>query len=229
MQRPLRSSVYSVIVLLLALGCSSKGPTGERGAQGLQGADGPTGDTGLQGLQGIQGIQGTKGDQGPKGDPGPYVPTCATGQLVHAAATGWECADLCLAKETVPIATMPKTFVVGVTISNLQTDSKNCGTCNTKCGVGTWCEQGSCVPIPCEQTNSCPDGWPCSTGEVCQGGLCDGDVCASPAPSCTDRIQNQNESDVDCGGVCSPCATGRHCLVHADCLSGTCSAFGDCQ
>lgn len=40
--------------------------------------------------------------------------------------------------------------------------------------------------------------------------------------TCTDDVKNQNETDVDCGGVCTPCANGMGCLVDADCASGEC-------
>jgi hypothetical protein len=46
-------------------------------------------------------------------------------------------------------------------------------------------------------------------------------------PTCTDFVVNQDESDVDCGGSCSPCADGRVCLSDADCrnscVSGLCT------
>jgi hypothetical protein len=55
-------------------------------------------------------------------------------------------------------------------------------------------------------------------------------VCApilSP-PSCTDGVKNGSETDVDCGGSCSPCANTLDCLVAGDCASGNCSS-GTCQ
>lgn len=52
------------------------------------------------------------------------------------------------------------------------------------------------------------------------GGLPD-----SAVPSCTDGIQNQDESDVDCGGTCgSTCATGEMCFNGSDCAAGTCES-----
>jgi hypothetical protein len=46
----------------------------------------------------------------------------------------------------------------------------------------------------------------------------------TPAPTCSDGIKNGNETDVDCGGgTCPACATGKQCLVAADCVSGNCS------
>lgn len=41
-------------------------------------------------------------------------------------------------------------------------------------------------------------------------------------PSCSDGVQNQNESDVDCGGPCPDCVDGKACSVDGDCQSGWC-------
>ncbi|MCD6498798.1 MAG: hypothetical protein J7M25_10945 [Deltaproteobacteria bacterium] len=52
-------------------------------------------------------------------------------------------------------------------------------------------------------------------------------VCVS-VESCVDGAQNQDETDVDCGGSCPPCDKGKHCTsdkdCHSDsCIDGTCS------
>jgi hypothetical protein len=67
----------------------------------------------------------------------------------------------------------------------------------------------------------------CGTcGNACAGGVeCVGGVCT--APTCSDRRQNGNETDVDCGGSCSPCADGLLCARAADCRSLVCTA-GHC-
>ncbi len=44
------------------------------------------------------------------------------------------------------------------------------------------------------------------------------------APSCTDNVQNGDETDVDCGGSCGDCALGEGCIVDSDCASAYCSA-----
>jgi hypothetical protein len=44
-----------------------------------------------------------------------------------------------------------------------------------------------------------------------------------PTPSCTDNIQNQDETDIDCGGaICSDCTNGKNCLINSDCSSNSC-------
>jgi hypothetical protein len=49
-----------------------------------------------------------------------------------------------------------------------------------------------------------------------------------PTPNtCFDGGLNNEETDVDCGGPCPPCATGQMCEHPSDCLSNAC-AFGQC-
>ena len=51
------------------------------------------------------------------------------------------------------------------------------------------------------------------------GGSC------TPFP-CDDGKLGEQETDIDCGGgTCHKCAGSRHCLVAADCYSGSCDAF----
>jgi len=44
------------------------------------------------------------------------------------------------------------------------------------------------------------------------------------AASCTDGVKNQNESDVDCGGTCLPCAEGLRCAKNSDCIKAKCTS-----
>jgi formylglycine-generating enzyme required for sulfatase activity len=62
-------------------------------------------------------------------------------------------------------------------------------------------------------------------GADCASGVCSMHMCQ--VPTCTDRVKNQAESDVDCGGPCPKCATGATCGKDADCTSGNCA--GTCQ
>ncbi len=76
--------------------------------------------------------------------------------------------------------------------------------------------------------------WECGNGkweigESCDdGNTIDGDGCSSTCekePSCSDFAQNQDETDMNCGGwVCDKCVDGKNCFVHRDCLSGYCNA-----
>ena len=50
-----------------------------------------------------------------------------------------------------------------------------------------------------------------------------------PLPTCSDGIQNQSETDIDCGGPnCAPCGPGGGCVDSSDCTSNNCQA-GVCQ
>jgi hypothetical protein len=57
------------------------------------------------------------------------------------------------------------------------------------------------------------------SGPDCKSGVCNANVCQ---PACNDNIKNGDETDVDCGGSCGPCAVGLGCAVPGDCASGTC-------
>ena len=48
-----------------------------------------------------------------------------------------------------------------------------------------------------------------------------------PATCLDDKI-TAKETDVDCGGGCFPCVTGRRCSAHADCASSLCGSAGLC-
>ena len=42
-------------------------------------------------------------------------------------------------------------------------------------------------------------------------------------PYCYDKIINQDETDIDCGGsICNKCSPGKSCLINNDCLEGLC-------
>jgi hypothetical protein len=55
----------------------------------------------------------------------------------------------------------------------------------------------------------------CQLGEICaQNG------CISAA--CSDGFKDNDESDIDCGGSCTPCAQTKDCATDADCAAGAC-------
>jgi hypothetical protein len=77
---------------------------------------------------------------------------------------------------------------------------------------------------------ACADKLHCGQNSDCAHNECFGfpGVCVS----CSDNIQDGNETDVDCGGVdcdgqSKPCANNRHCSSFSDCLSGICQG-GTC-
>jgi len=125
--------------------------------------------------------------------------------------------------------------------TDTRTSLTNCGACGTICPARTnaaaTCAASTCgltcnagfgncdnnAANGCETdtrtsvTNCGACGNICATGASCTAGAC------VTLPTCTDRIQNGTESDVDCGGTCPGCLTGNACRNNTDCRSGTCT------
>jgi hypothetical protein len=79
---------------------------------------------------------------------------------------------------------------------------------------------------------SCGTSASCTKPSACASGVCTDGKCAAPSP--TDGIKNDSETDTDCGGSTSAmsdgapaCANGKSCKVETDCTSGSCQA-GKC-
>ncbi len=80
----------------------------------------------------------------------------------------------------------------------------------------------------------CP---PCANGKMCgtgtdPGANCTNKICTNgicQAATCTDGVQNGNETDVDCGGgTCPPCNPGQKCDVGGDCVGDNCDITCQC-
>src|SRR4051812_41549792 len=50
----------------------------------------------------------------------------------------------------------------------------------------------------------------------------------SQPPHCQNSQRDEGESDVDCGGACTPCELTEHCSTASDCREGECIE-GTCQ
>jgi len=77
----------------------------------------------------------------------------------------------------------------------------------------------------------CPLGDTCLVGTDCLSMNCGGVplVCIPPPETCVDLIENQDETDIDCGGVCDPCLFGQGCLDDGDCETGNCGGSLTCS
>ena len=104
----------------------------------------------------------------------------------------------------------------------------NAGTCEQP-GPGPGCTPATCQPNQC---NAIDDGCGgtlqcggCSGGDVCSASH----VCGPPPMYCTNGVIDpyDGESDVDCGGSCGGCDTGKMCRTTDDCATGTCES-GTC-
>jgi hypothetical protein len=104
------------------------------------------------------------------------------------------------------------------------------------CGLGTTCVSGACVTRACS-SGTCASGTACLDGGCvdvgCQGVTClDGGQCdigrCDGRINCFNNQVDPNESDLDCGGVCTPCVDGKHCRIPQDCASTRCGDAGIC-
>jgi hypothetical protein len=131
---------------------------------------------------------------------GGNCPACADGESCAAPS---DCASgLCTARVCVPAPTC--------------SDGQTNGTeTDLDCG-------GACTPCPLKEH--------CTHDADCSSALCVDAKCAAAAPldpSCADGSKNGTETDVDCGGSCSPCAVNQRCAGAADCQSLVCASV--CQ
>lgn len=65
----------------------------------------------------------------------------------------------------------------------------------------------------------------CATASQCCSLACTMGTCV---PSCSNGIQDGNETDIDCGGSCSPCGLGGGCAADNDCVTTTLCSGGQC-
>lgn len=64
----------------------------------------------------------------------------------------------------------------------------------------------------------------CTNDDPC---MKDGLVCldfACKTPACKNGAKDGSESDIDCGGTCAPCGSGKACGAGADCATGLCDS-----
>jgi hypothetical protein len=128
--------------------------------------------------------------------------TTAFSNGTGACSTSGTCALVSCNPNYVPIN--------GVCVSSADTD---CGDAHLNCT--TWFSNawGKCVSGTCVFDR-------CYSGFHLSGSTC-------VADSCGDQIQNQDETGIDCGGVCDAqgktCAVGTRCASGADCVTQYCA------
>lgn len=66
----------------------------------------------------------------------------------------------------------------------------------------------------------------CNSSHLAPTGHAGGDSAAET--TCSNQRRDGDESDIDCGGSCSPCATGRACAEGRDCQSTYCGPSNAC-
>lgn len=80
-----------------------------------------------------------------------------------------------------------------------------------------------------DKSNCTVKAYSCLSNIDCASGFCNPTKHICQNPSCNDGVQNNDESDIDCGGICGAvCPNGKRCGSNKDCSSNYCS-FGLCK
>ncbi|MBO4349863.1 MAG: hypothetical protein J6A01_02830 [Proteobacteria bacterium] len=111
------------------------------------------------------------------------------------------------------------------TLLNGNESAADCGGNCTPCELGKSCSiYADCLSGVCKG-NVCSK---CSEDKHCQSGTCNTvtGLCETE-PTCNDKLQNQDETDVDCGGSCKACALDQKCKEDTDCETNECTS-GKC-
>jgi hypothetical protein len=157
------------------------------------------------------------------------------------------CDDLCLVGEmecnydAFGCDSSASTVCVSATLSTCMLGSSGCTVwgpstaCSPSYGCCRPCQNTPCVDGGEPRCLACalgPVGSPCTQDAECGSNACDGitDTCDFNNP-CSDRRQDNQETDVDCGGPnCKGCDVGQRCGNNFDCVSGHfCTSAHVCQ
>ena len=109
------------------------------------------------------------------------------------------------------------------------------------CSYSAYGQLASQQPQIASVTGTCAERWDCTAWEGCYQGISERKCfdlnqcytanempaeiasCQDVLPYCYDKIINQDETDVDCGGlVCDACRLGKACFKDRDCAEGSC-------
>jgi hypothetical protein len=77
-----------------------------------------------------------------------------------------------------------------------------------------------------DQCARCIANHKCTANDDCESQNCKSGRCS--VASCIDKILNQDETGVDCGGACLPCDIGTACSTNSDCAGEYC-VDGACE
>lgn len=155
----------------------------------------------------------------------------------------WACNDGFCSKNVLPVDTFTATQVPGdCKVRVCADDQGNYGELISDTDVPV--DSTACTDDVCN--NGVPSNPNAMTGTACNdlgGKVCNGNgtcvQCVSDADctaqmcvvalgecfpySCSDTTENGIETDVDCGGNCPPCGSGKACAINLDCKSSMCS------
>lgn len=246
-----QSSAIAVLGLFEgSIGCSGRvdvvtehasPPTSSGGASG-----GVTSDAGGSGAGALGGSRGgappqggAVGSGGSLGSAGECVSDAdcppSAGPCVAAACQAGRCTTAALARGTpvnAPVAVCHASVCDGTGRILDVIDPTNVSLTSPVCAAAACDDTGAVTQIPLAAGSACSEGGAricdgagrcvmCLVSSDCATGL----VCVEHAcvtTGCSDGILDGDETDVDCGGVCPPCAQGRACRIDQDCASDAC-------
>ncbi|MBW3019974.1 hypothetical protein KY334_01650, partial [Candidatus Woesearchaeota archaeon] len=139
-----------------------------------------------------------------------YIDGCAGCTDHSQCGEGKYCSDAgdCVSNSCVDSDGGNNSFVFGTVT---YTSSLGLNTMTDVCHNGTVLNETLCSGTqPVVTQTICNDG--CNTTT---------NTCIVPV-SCSNNIKDGSETDVDCGGSCPACPSGKNCTVGTDCISGVC-------
>ena len=143
------------------------------------------------------------------------------------AINGDGCTDTCLIEdgEACTASNQCQSGLCDTTAGSSLCEAVNrCG--NGLMELGEGCDDGNILDgdgcaFDCRKES----GLICGADAECASGICgSGGTCDDYLEHCSDGVLSGDETDVDCGGSCSPCAGGLSCNTNRDCTSYACNA-----
>ncbi len=146
-------------------------------------------------------------------------PACDDG-IANGGETGTDCGGPCAGCGFGEPCNVPSDCISEVCVQGQCAAPATCGD-GTKNGAETDVDCGGSACNACAVGLQCLEHGDCLS-LTCLYGRCE-------KPTCDDRVQNQQEVDVDCGGPCAPCEDGKTCRAPGDCASGACERGKCCS
>ncbi len=228
------------------------GAAGAVDAAGAGGAADTAGAGGVEDVAGAAGAAGSAGAPDCADTPGDCQQTICDGSgesfvvVDPSDLPGAESAcvtPVCTNDGPLMVASPPQSDCQGAFGQGLCDGLGECVECleDADCAPGMVCGQHACVSegdcddaaqngnetdVDCggSSCGPCDDGQACLIDQDCAADLCDPLWLICLPFTCRDGVQNDDETDVDCGGLtCAGCYIGEGCLVNSDCSTNKCN------
>ena len=151
-------------------------------------------------------------------------PRCDVGERC-IGRTATEPADLtsCLPQLMCGLPVSPSTNSLCRVLTEAEQASDTC-TNGVQDGLETCVDGGGPLCSSIGRLCSAPDGTCSASSDCAPPGSCTipADLTSGTCTSCRDGVKNSDESDVDCGGRCNPCADQEACFLNRDCVTSLC-------